>query len=105
MAGAVAGPFAAFKDSVELAVVLAVLYALYRRLVLHPPRLERNREALLVLGLILTIMLTDIAFDGLRFTQLAAHDDGVALERSHAYSGRSVAAALGGIDAGALSWA
>ena len=102
---AVAGPFAAFKDSVELAVVLAVLYALYRRLVLHPPRLERNREALLVLGLILTIMLTDIAFDGLRFTQLAAHDDGVALERSHAYLGRGVAAALSGIDAGALSWA
>src|SRR3982750_2679650 len=61
------GPFAAFKDGVEIAVALAVLYALYRRFVAHPARLERNREAIVVLGLILAIMIPDFAFDGFRF--------------------------------------
>lgn len=53
----VAGPFATFKDVVEIAVTLAVLYGLWRRLVLRPARLERNPEGLMVLGLILVIML------------------------------------------------
>jgi hypothetical protein len=64
------GPFAAFKDGVEVAVTLAVLYGFYRRFVLHPKRLEPNREAILVLGLILAIMLTDFAFDGFSFALL-----------------------------------
>src|SRR5678815_5423826 len=46
------GPFAAFKDVIEIAVTAAVLYALHRRFVARPARLERNREAVLVLGLI-----------------------------------------------------
>jgi len=45
----VLGPFAAVKDVVEIAVVVAVGYALYRRFVSRPPRLEPNREAVLVL--------------------------------------------------------
>jgi ferredoxin len=61
------GPFAAFKDGVEVAVTVAVLYGFYRRFVLRPARLEPNREAILVLGLILAIMVTDFAFDGFRF--------------------------------------
>ena len=97
------GPFAAFKDTIELLVVLAVGYALLRRLVFRPPRLERNREALLILGLILAIMLTDIAFDGCRFALWATRDAGIALERDHAYLGRGVAAALQGLDADTLS--
>jgi Fe-S oxidoreductase len=88
------GPFAAVKDGVELAVTLAVLYALWRRFVLRPARLERNREALLVLGLILAIMLTDFAFDGLRFGQLAATVPGVAHEREFAFVGGAVAQAM-----------
>ena len=99
------GPFAAFKDTIELLVVLAVGYALLRRLVFRPPRLERNREALLILGLILAIMLTDIAFDGCRFALWATRDAGIALERDHAYLGRGVAAALQGLDADTLSGA
>jgi hypothetical protein len=58
------GPFAAFKDCIEIAVTVAVLYGLHRRFVARPARLERNREAVLVLGLILAIMVTDFAFDG-----------------------------------------
>ena len=59
--------FAGFKDVIEIAVLAAVGYALYRRLVLKPARLERNREALLILSLIAAIMITDLSFDGFRF--------------------------------------
>ncbi len=95
------GPFAAFKDAVELAVTAAVLYALHRRLVQHPARLERNREALGVLGLILAIMLTDLAFDGLRFLQRAGSVPGIAHERDWAFAGAAVAQALQGLSPGA----
>ena len=61
------GMFASFKDGVEIAVLCAVGYALWRRLVQKPARLEGNREALLILSLIAAIMITDFAFDGFRF--------------------------------------
>jgi hypothetical protein len=86
------GPFAAFKDTIELLVVLAAGFALLRRLVLKPARLERNREALAILCLILAIMLTDIVFDGCRFSLLSSREAGVAPERDHAYLGRGVGA-------------
>ena len=41
--GLVGGLFAAGKDVVEVAVLAACGYALYRRLVLRPARLEPNR--------------------------------------------------------------
>ncbi len=85
------GPFAAFKDAIELVVIAAVVYALWRRLVLHPPRLERNREALVVLALILAIMLSDFAFDAFRFTQLASSWPAVAHERDWAFVGAALA--------------
>ena len=44
----------------------------YRRLVQKPRRLERNREALLVLSLIVAIMVTDYAFDAFRFALMSA---------------------------------
>ncbi|MEO7117144.1 MAG: heterodisulfide reductase-related iron-sulfur binding cluster [Caldimonas sp.] len=96
------GPFAAFKDAIELAVVAAVLYALYRRLVSHPPRLERNREAVLVLALILAIMVTDFAFDGFRFALLSGRVPAIANERSYAFGGGALAAAFAGLDPAAL---
>ena len=97
------GPFAAFKDGVEVAVTLAVLYGLWRRFVLRPARLERNREAVAVLVLILVIMLTDLAFDGFRFLQLSASVPGVAHERGYAFAGSAVASALQGWSPQALS--
>ena len=87
----VLGPFAALKDTIELVVIGAVLYALYRRLVARPARLEPNREALLVLGLILTIMVTDFVFDGFRFTLLSERIAGIGHERAWAYGGDAVA--------------
>ncbi len=84
-------PFAAAKDAVELAVIAAVLYAFYRRLVDRPPRLEKNREAILVLSLILAIMLTDFAFDGFRFALLSDRFPAMAHERAFAFGGDAIA--------------
>ena len=99
----VLGPFAALKDAVELAVVGAVAAAFYRRLVSRPARLGRNREALLVLSLILTIMVTDFLFDGFRFALLSAQVPAIAHERAWAFGGDAVARALGGVGPDALA--
>ncbi len=104
LTGVLGGPFATFKDVVEIAVTLAVLYGLWRRLVLMPARLERNLEGLLVLGLILIIMLTDIAFDGFRFAQLSASVPGIAHERAFAFAGGAVAQLVQGLSPGALAF-
>ena len=88
------GIFASFKDVIEIAVLCAVGYALWRRLVRKPARLERNREALLILGLIAAIMVTDFLFDGFRFALLAPADPGIAHERSFAFAGDAIARML-----------
>jgi Fe-S oxidoreductase len=94
--GWVGGAFATLKDGVELAVLAAVGYGFYRRSGQRPARLEPNREAWLVLGLITAIMLTDLAFDGFRFALFTAGDAGIAHERSFAFAGDAVASAVAG---------
>ncbi len=84
----------AVKDVIEIAVLAAVGYAFYRRLVQKPARLERNREGLLILSLIAAIMMTDLLFDGFRFALLADSDAGISEERSHAFAGSAIADAL-----------
>jgi len=93
----VLGPFAAVKDGIELVVVAAVLYAFYRRFIVRPPRLEPNREAVLVLSLILTIMVTDFLFDGFRFTLLSERVAGIGHERAYAFGGDAVANLFAGL--------
>jgi Fe-S oxidoreductase len=100
--GIVGGAFAAFKDAIELAVLAACGYALYRRLVKKPARLERNREALVVLTLIATIMATDFAFDAFRFALLSPVDAGIAHERAYAFAGDALASAVEGWPRAAL---
>ena len=63
---------------------LAVGYAFFRRLVQKPARLERNREALVILSLIAAIMITDFLFDGFRFALVAGTDSGIAHEARYA---------------------
>jgi Fe-S oxidoreductase len=94
--GLAGGLFAAGKDVVEAAVLAACGYALWRRLALRPARLEPNREALVVLGLIATIMVTDFAFDGFRFALLSAADPAIAHERAWAFIGDALASTLSG---------
>ncbi len=48
----------------ESLVLLAVLYALYRRLVLKPKRLTLSFEANLILMIIASLMITDFLFEG-----------------------------------------
>lgn len=100
--GLVGGLFAAGKDLVEVAVLAACGYALYRRLVLKPARLEPNREALLVLGLIVVIMVSDLAFDGFRFALLSGGDPAIAHERAWAVVGDAAARAFAGLSPSAL---
>jgi ferredoxin len=95
--GVLGGAYATLKDLVELVVVVAVGLAFWRRFVLRPRRLEPNREATLVLSLILAIMLTDFAFDGFRFALLAPTVEGIAHERSFAFVGSALATLLGGL--------
>jgi Fe-S oxidoreductase/nitrate reductase gamma subunit len=56
------------KDMVILLVTLAAIYALYRRLVIRPPRLSQSGEGILILVLILIIMASDIFFEGAYFS-------------------------------------
>jgi Fe-S oxidoreductase len=100
--GLAGGLFAAFKDAIELAVLAACGYALYRRFVQKPRRLERNREAVLVLSLIIAIMLTDIAFDGFRFALRSTTDAAIAHERAYAFVGDALATALAPLSPTAL---
>jgi len=100
--GAIGGLYAALKDLVEVAVTAAVVYAFWRRFVLKPRRLEANREAIVVLSLILTIMVTDFLFDGFRFALFGGSDAGIAHERSFAFIGSAIAATLSGLSPQAL---
>jgi len=95
--GLAGGVYAAWKDLVEVAVTLAVLYAFWRRLRLKPRRLEPNREAIFVLSLILIIMVTDFLFDGFRFAFYSGADAGIAHEQAFAFVGSAIAAALSGL--------
>lgn len=101
--GTAGGIFSTWKDLVEIAVLLAVAYAFYRRLVLKPARLEPNKEGLLVLTLITIIMVTDILFDGFRFAQLSASVPAIAHERGYAPLGNWVADQLAGWPTAALA--
>jgi Fe-S oxidoreductase len=100
--GTLGGLFSGAKDVVELAVLAAVGYALWRRYVQRPARLEASREALLVLSLIAVIMVTDLLFDGFRFALFAATDPGIAHERAFAFAGRRIGDAFAGMTPQAL---
>src|SRR5215831_14428177 len=77
------GPFLVLRDLMEVIVGAAVLLALYRWLISHPPRLfgyrpaearlagQSHWEAVLILLFILTIMLGGLLYDGGRLVYLA----------------------------------
>jgi Fe-S oxidoreductase len=56
-------PYLWIKDGAVFMVTLGILYALYRRLVIKPDRLTLSSDGLLILGLILVIMISDVLFD------------------------------------------
>src|SRR4051794_32213052 len=92
--GAFGAAFSFGKDWVEVAVLAAVGYAFFRRLVQKPKRLERNREALVILTLIAIIMITDFLFDAFRFALAGGSDSAIAHEARYAIIGATIAHAL-----------
>jgi len=59
------------KDITETLVLLMIGYAVFRRVVIRPKRLENSRDAWIVLILIGILMVTDFLYDGAKF---ALHD-------------------------------
>jgi Fe-S oxidoreductase len=100
--GTFGAAYTAFKDFVELAVLIAIGYGFWRRFVLRPRRLEPNLEALLVLTLILLIMVTDFGFDAFRFARLAGSDPAIAHEAAWAWLGGPLSGLVSGLSPGAL---
>lgn len=100
--GLVGGLYASFKDIIELGVIVAVIYAFYRRFVTRPKRLEPNKEAILILSLIMVIMVTDFLYDGFKFALFSADNEGLAHEREFAFIGHQIANLLGGLPENAL---
>jgi Fe-S oxidoreductase len=102
--GAFGAGYTAWKDFVELAVLVAVGYGYWRRFVSKPRRLEPNREVLLVLALITLIMLTDFGFDAFRFAKLAPADPAIAHEQAWAWIGGPLAHAVGALSPAAIDF-
>lgn len=67
--------YAFVYDLFEVLVLLMVGFALYRRLVLRPERLDLNAEGILVLVFIGGIMATDLIFNAGRFNLIAGGQD------------------------------
>jgi ferredoxin len=101
------GPFLFLRDVLELSVGGAVLLALYRWVISHPPRLfgyrpaearlanQSHWEALVILLFILTIMVSGLLYDGGRFVARAG-DPLVEAERSWALVSAQVGNLLAG---------
>jgi Fe-S oxidoreductase len=65
--------YALIKDTFAILVLIAVFYAIWRRLVVKPSRLHLNFEALLVLVWIAALMVTDFLADAALFIQQPEH--------------------------------
>jgi Fe-S oxidoreductase len=71
--GPVGMAYTAIKDLFEVAVLVMVAYAVYRRAMLKPERLTNSLEAYAILFLIAYLMGSDFVFDSAKFAALAGH--------------------------------
>ncbi len=78
-------------DTFILLVLLAMGYAFFRRLVLRPEEMELSGEALVILGLITAMMVTDLMISG---AEIRIHGAG---DMPGAYLSRLAAAVWGGL--------
>lgn len=96
MLGAVSQVFFASQDLFGSLVILSVLYALFRRYVLHPKRLQgdgnTNADATFILCLIMGVMLTMF---GVNATKMAVHPEYASYYKAH-----FIASHLSGLFAG-----
>lgn len=78
--------YAPLKDITAFVVLLAILGFFWRRLVVRPKRIAYSGEALLILGFIGGLMVTEFLFDGLHLGGMMAsgNPDTIALATEHA---------------------
>jgi Fe-S oxidoreductase len=79
------------KDLTEAVVLLMIGYAVFRRLVIRPKRLENSRDAWIVLSLIGILMVTDFLYDGAKFALHAGPGGWAAAERAYSPVGSMLA--------------
>ena len=82
------------KDIFEGIVLCMVLFALYRRIILRPSRLSNSFAAFLILGLIGTLMVTDLIYDAAKFNLITLHQIELEYLRSPIYGSEMVWAPL-----------
>lgn len=95
------------KDITEAVVLAMILGFFYRRLVVRPARIHYSGEALLILGFIGSLMVTDFLYDGLHYGGLAKAGQADALAQVAAAPIGSALAALfaaSSVDAATLQW-
>jgi Fe-S oxidoreductase len=63
------------KDLMEAVVLLMVVYAVLRRAVVKPQRMHNTWEAYLILALIGVLMISDLLYDGARYSLIVLHDN------------------------------
>lgn len=103
------GWYALLKDITELVVLLMIVWALFRRLVVRPKRLENSFSAFLILGFISYLMISDFIYDASRFALVSIGGvvpDTMAARISHEREwspiGAMVAGWIDGLSPGAL---
>ncbi len=94
------------KDVTASLVLVGALVFVYLRIVKHETRMTLSGEGLLILGIIITMMLADMVYDGAstvlwrRYADMTCTaDDGALCERIHALT-----AQFGGVPAEEASW-
>ncbi len=85
------------EDLFSVLVILAVGYAMFRRLVTRPRRLNLSTEALVILLLIVGLMVTDLVADAGRIVLAPAPSD------PWQFAGAAIAEVLGGLPAGVVT--
>ena len=90
-------PYLIAEDTFSVLVILAVGYAMFRRLVTRPRRLNLSTEALVILLLILGLMVTDLIADAGRIVLAPAPSD------HWQFAGRGIARAMAGLPTGAVT--
>ncbi|HEV8438497.1 MAG TPA: (Fe-S)-binding protein [Methylomirabilota bacterium] len=90
-------PYLIFEDLFSVAVIAAVAYAVFRRLVTKPHRLTLSPEALLILGLIFGLMATDLITDASRILLAPGPTD------HWQFAGAGLAVLLGRLPRGAVA--
>jgi Fe-S oxidoreductase len=85
------------EDLFSVAVIAAVAYAAFRRLVTKPRRLTLSREGLVILALIFGLMVTDLLADAARIVLAPAPTD------HWQFAGAGLAAIFAGLPRGAVT--